>query len=154
MTIRYAALGKSLAIATIALLSTSVYAQKEFTLVPNPSDIGDLDHHSLYTWRMNNVDLTGQTITEATLTFKNIHNWKANEANVLHLHLLDTAVYSGVKSFLDDDPTNDPQGGGVTDLTDDFIDTRYHNGTNAVGKAAPLACRGGYKRHLSCRPVV
>lgn len=60
----------------------------------------DLDHHSAYTWRIGGVNLTGQTITGATLTFHNISNWDTNP-NMLFIHLLDTAKNSGVASFLD-----------------------------------------------------
>jgi hypothetical protein len=60
----------------------------------------DLDHHSAYTWRIGGVNLTGQTITGATLTFHNISNWDSNP-NMLFIHLLDTAKNSGVASFLD-----------------------------------------------------
>lgn len=60
----------------------------------------DLDHHSAYTWRIGGVDLRGQTITGATLTFRNISNWDTNP-NMLFIHLLDTARNGGVASFLD-----------------------------------------------------
>ena len=60
----------------------------------------DLDHHSAYTWRIGGVNLAGQTITGATLTFHNISNWDSNP-NMLFIHLLDTAANSGVASFLD-----------------------------------------------------
>jgi hypothetical protein len=57
----------------------------------------DLDHHSAYTWRIDNVNLTGQTITGATLTFTNIRNWDSNP-NMLFIHLLDSARSAGVAS--------------------------------------------------------
>lgn len=60
----------------------------------------DLDHHSAYTWRIDNVNLNGQTIMGATLTFHNISNWDTNP-NMLFIHLLDTAKNPGVASFLD-----------------------------------------------------
>lgn len=60
----------------------------------------DLDHHSAYTWRIGGVNLAGQTITSATLTFHNISNWDTNP-NMLFIHLLDTAKNSGVASFTD-----------------------------------------------------
>ena len=72
-----------------------------FSYAPTPSDLNDLDHHSAYTWRINNINLGGATITGATLTFKNIANWDANP-NILFIHLLDTAKHSGVSSFIDD----------------------------------------------------
>ncbi len=60
----------------------------------------DLDHHSAYTWRIDNVNLAGKTITGARLTFSNISNWDRN-ANMLFVHLLDTARNAGAASFLD-----------------------------------------------------
>ncbi|HET6976235.1 MAG TPA: PEP-CTERM sorting domain-containing protein [Pyrinomonadaceae bacterium] len=51
----------------------------------------DLDHHNAYTWQINNIpSLAGQTITSATLTFRNIANWDTN-ANMLFVHLLNSA---------------------------------------------------------------
>lgn len=89
---------------------------------PNPVDMNDLDHHLAYTWRLDNVSLSGMAITGATLSFTNISNWDTNP-NVLHLHLLDTASNPGVASFVDDPTGSVP----VTDLTDDFISARYHS---------------------------
>ena len=60
----------------------------------------DLDHHSAYTWRIDNVNLAGKTITGARITFSSISNWDTN-ANMLFVHLLDTAINSGVASFTD-----------------------------------------------------
>jgi hypothetical protein len=60
----------------------------------------NLDHHEAYTWRINNVNLAGQTITGATLTFHNISNWDSN-ANMLFVHLLDSATNANVGSFMD-----------------------------------------------------
>ena len=92
---------------------------------PTPNDLGDLDHHSLYTWRIDNVNVTPASITGATLTFTAIQNWDKNP-NVLHLHLLDTAKYSGVRSFIDDPTGAAP----VVDYTDDFISTRFHGASS------------------------
>ncbi|MCU1268645.1 MAG: putative exosortase interaction protein [Acidobacteria bacterium] len=60
----------------------------------------NLDHHEAYTWQISNVNLAGQTITGATLTFHNISNWDSN-ANMLFVHLLDSARNAGVGSFVD-----------------------------------------------------
>lgn len=60
----------------------------------------DLDHHKAYTWRIDNINLGGQTITGATLTFARISNWDTNP-NMLFVHLLDSARFSGVRSFTD-----------------------------------------------------
>jgi hypothetical protein len=85
----------------------------------------NLDHHQVYTWRIDNVNLTGQTITAASITFKNISNWDANP-NKLFIHLLDTARNAGIASFTDDPTGSVP----MTDITDDFANPRYHNDPN------------------------
>jgi hypothetical protein len=64
----------------------------------------NLDHHEAYTWRIDNVNLAGKTITGATLTFTNISNWDAN-ANMLFVHLLDSANHAGAASFVDSNGT-------------------------------------------------
>ncbi|MDQ3200514.1 MAG: hypothetical protein M3Q46_15245 [Verrucomicrobiota bacterium] len=63
-------------------------------------------------------------------TITNISNWDTNP-NVLHLHLLDTAINPGIGSFVDDPSGSTP----VTDLTEDFISTRYHSNSNWLVKS-------------------
>jgi hypothetical protein len=82
----------------------------------------DLDHHSAYTWRIDGANLSGRTITSATLTFRNISNWDRNP-NMLFIHLLDTARRSGINSFQDAPLNQTP----VTDINDDFAGMRYLN---------------------------
>ena len=89
---------------------------------PNPVNLYDLDHHEVYTWRIDNITVDPSTITSATLSFSNIRNWDSAQ-NVLHLHLLDTAINPAVASFQDVDQTQAP----VVDFTDDFANPRYHN---------------------------
>jgi hypothetical protein len=116
---------KKILLALLLLSAASVASASTLTFTPSPSDLGDLDHHYVYTWRIDGVNLNGQVITSAKLTIKNIRNWDGND-NMLFIHLLDTAKWSGVKSFVDD-PTNSAP---VTDITDDFVNTRYHNNPN------------------------
>ena len=107
-----------------ALIGTIIAAQAGAAMVtyqPSPVDLNDLDHHSVYTWRIDNVPLEGGTVSSASLTFNNIANWDAT-ANVLHLWLLDTAKSAGVSSFLDDKNNSS----NVTDMTDDFANARFH----------------------------
>jgi hypothetical protein len=82
----------------------------------------NLDHHDAYTWRIGGVNLAGQSITSATLTFRNISNWDTNR-NMLFIHLLDTAKNAGVASFQDAPGNQSP----VTDIADDFAGQRYAN---------------------------
>lgn len=80
----------------------------------------DLDHHNAYTWRIDNVNLAGQTITGAKLTFTSISNWDQN-ANMLFVHLLDTARNAGVASFVD------ANGTPVTDIHDNFAGSLFNS---------------------------
>jgi hypothetical protein len=80
----------------------------------------NLDHHEAYTWRIDNVNLAGQTITGATLTFTNIRNWDSN-ANMLFIHLLDSAKNAGVNSFVDAPLSQTP----VTSIADNFAGALY-----------------------------
>jgi hypothetical protein len=86
------------------------------TFTPNPADLGDLDHHLVYTWRIDNISLNNISVTGATLTFKNIANWDSNP-NMLFVWLLDTAVNSGVATVQDVDPSQAP----VTSIIDAFL---------------------------------
>jgi len=66
------------------------------TYVPNDSDLNDLDHHNVYTWKITGVNTLitatgGGTVTGAYLFFDNIRNWDGS-ANRLFMHLLDTAM--------------------------------------------------------------
>ena len=111
--------------ALIVFVLPSAARADTFTFTPTPADLNDLDHHSVYTWRVGGVDLNGKVITSAKLTIKNIENWDTNP-NRLFIHLLDTSRFSGVSSFIDDPTGSSP----VTDIRDDFVDTRYHNQSN------------------------
>ncbi len=112
-----------LALAVAALAAGSARAAvTTLTYQPSPVDLYDLDHHMVYTWRLDNLTVDTATITGASLSFNSIRNWDSND-NVLHLHLLDTAINAGVASFEDVDQTQVP----VVDMTDDFANARYHN---------------------------
>jgi hypothetical protein len=118
----------ALAIASVAASAQATVTTLSFQ--PSPTDMNDLDHHLAYTWRVDNISLSGLAVTGATFSIANISNWDTNP-NVLHLHLLDTAINPGIASFVDD-----PTGGvPVTDFTDDFISTRYHSDPNWLVKA-------------------
>ncbi len=70
-----------------------------FTLTPDlgtsgssrpPDDLGGLDHHNAYMWRLSG--LPNVNYTSAVLTISNITNWDTNP-NTLFVHLFDTAKY-------------------------------------------------------------
>lgn len=71
---------------------------------PNPSDLNDLNHATLWTWRLDNLQIAGVPLVSATLTIKGIYNWR-EEPNRLFIHLLDTAHNPGTAS------RSDPAGG-------------------------------------------
>jgi hypothetical protein len=56
---------------------------------PSPTDLRDLDHFQYASWGINWTHQS-ERIVEATLTFSNIWNWRA-EPNNLYTHLLDYA---------------------------------------------------------------
>jgi hypothetical protein len=89
----------------------------------------DLDHHRAYSWQIAGLGVpAGQTITSASVTFRNIANWDTN-SNMLFVHLFDsaasyatangsrTATITGVTSFLDTDPAQVP----VMSIVDNFL---------------------------------
>ena len=81
-------------------LLAATAAANTYSYTPSPADLYDLDHHSAYTWRIDNISLAGGPITAASITFKDIRNWDPNP-NMLFIHLFDTAKNAGVKSFID-----------------------------------------------------
>ena len=114
-------------LAGITMLFPTLALATTLTRQPNPVDLSDLDHHSLYTWRISDINLAGQTITGAKLKIYNIANWD-NNPNMLFIHLLDTARWSGVQSFVDDPSNAAPV--PVSQIIDDFDNTRYHSQSN------------------------
>lgn len=118
----------SLAALIIFVLPASVFADTFTYQAPatagntgTPNQV-DLDHHYAYTWRIDNSNLAGTTITGATLTFTNIRNWDANP-NILFIHLLDSAKNAGISSFVDA-PLNEAP---VTSIADNFAGSLYNS---------------------------
>ena len=64
-------------------------AYSGFACAQNTGTLTSLDHHDIYTWGFNGINLTGQTIIGATIAFKQITNWDIN-VNRLDIDLLDT----------------------------------------------------------------
>lgn len=58
-----------------------------YTFRPNPTDMRDLDHFRYVSWGIG-WNHRSERITEATLTFTDIWNWR-HERNTLYTHLLD-----------------------------------------------------------------
>jgi len=65
------------------------------------NDLGDLDHHNFYTWKIGGINLGGADVSKVQISFKQLYNWDANP-NELFLQLLDSAKTTGgtlVNSF-------------------------------------------------------
>lgn len=65
---------------------------------PSDPSMGDLDHHYIYSWRINNINTqipVGQTVVSASLSFQQIFNWNS-DPNDLFVHLFDTAKNAGL----------------------------------------------------------
>jgi hypothetical protein len=106
----------SICAAGCLLSSPAPAALAPLTFQPNPADLGDLDHHLVYTWKIDNINLSNISVTGASITFKNIANWDTNP-NMLFVWLLDTAVNPGVATVQDVDPSQVP----VTSIVDAFL---------------------------------
>jgi hypothetical protein len=117
------------------------------TFRPRDGDIGDLDHHFAYAWRISTgLNLTGLMITDARIRIENIENWDTS-ANRLFIHLLDTAKYSGVSKYRDAPLYEIPVGR----ISDEFAES--HTGDSkwllAPGTADTLLT----SRSFSDRPI-
>jgi len=134
----------STALANAYTFTTTANAPGNGAALNNSSYAGgsqqvDLDHHRAYTWQLSGLVIpAGQTITSASITFKNIANWDTN-SNMLFVHLFDgassfatasgtrSATSSGMTSFQDNDPNQTP----VTNILDDFLAANI--GSNPLG---------------------
>jgi hypothetical protein len=78
----------------------------------NATNIGALDEHYVYTWRISDASqLKGQNITGLTLTFTDLYNWD-NNINGLFVHLLQNANLPGTNNPGYTDNTGTVQGVG------------------------------------------
>lgn len=92
--------------------------------------LGDLQHQSAYTWQINNINLSGGTVTGATLSFINFRNWTtatADKYNILWVDLLDTAINSANGQIATKTDNTNASTLGLADVLDGF---RYSGGTN------------------------
>jgi hypothetical protein len=144
------ALAAALAVPHVASAAILVGQPATSTYTPNPADMGDLDHHYVYTWRIPSVNLAGGVLSGATITFQNLYNWDSSP-NDLFMHLLDTArIYpAGTNSTINTGTYGstgsvnwfmDESSSTVTTLRDDFTANfdpdgagstpAYHNNPN------------------------
>ena len=115
MTNRIASLIARWIAAPVALAGVLVFASSAsattLTYQPAGGALNELDHHDVYMWRIDGINLGGQSIVSASLKFTNLRNWDST-ANTLFLHLFDTAHYSGVATTQDVDSGISPVPGG------------------------------------------
>jgi len=69
---------------------------------PQFPDLRDLDHHSYYTWGIDQI-IDISDVVEARMTFYNIRDWTVEDDDMLFVHLLDD-VASGFSAYVDPDP--------------------------------------------------
>jgi hypothetical protein len=82
----------------------------------NQTNIGALDEHYVYTWRISDPALKGQNITSLTLTFKDLYNWDTG-INGLFVHLLQNSNMPGTNNPGFTDNTGTVQGVGPCGAT-------------------------------------
>ena len=101
-------------VAVVAANAPSYAGSYQFDL----TQMADLDHYRYYEWGTDwntNCD-----ITKATLTFKNIWDWKVEDGDHLYVHLMDTMA-PGLRSYWDGEGGGDAfdgQGVLIADWTD------------------------------------
>jgi hypothetical protein len=111
------------------------------TFSPTPSQLGELDHGTVWTWRIDSVSLAGYHVASASLTISGIYNWQ-DEPNQLFLHLLDTASNPGTAH------RSDPSG-----LISDYFLNPASNFAPAYGASNVLLTAptfaGGYQNRIN-----
>jgi len=61
-----------------------------YTFNPSSSDMQDLDHQYYYFWRIQWSIPSGEIITGASFTYKNIYDWQIESSDTLHTWLFDS----------------------------------------------------------------
>jgi hypothetical protein len=136
--------------AAMALSSPAIANVYNFT--PTDSDLADLPHATYLTWGVNLNLSPGETITGATLTYKNIYDWRVEPDDHLYTTLLDNPS-SGVRFYVDNQGGgnnfagqgtlvgnwNDPAGGAPngTNLVYDFGQLGLIDALNQYASTAP-----------------
>ena len=96
----------------LVMVPAVAQAERVVNLVPDRSDLYDLDHTRVYIWGFDVALDPGETVSAAELFFDNIRN-NDNSPNDLYVHLLDWAPLGVDKNIRDN------QGGG------DYFDNYY-----------------------------
>src|ERR1700683_723771 len=78
----------------------------------NETNLGALDEHYVYAWRISDPTLKGQNITSLSLTFTSLYNWD-NNINELFVALLQNSNLPGTNNPGYTDNTGTVQGAGA-----------------------------------------
>jgi hypothetical protein len=92
----------------------------------NPNEF-PLQEFDMYTWGIAPINLSGQTISSATITINNIGNWSGN-TDELFMHLLDNATNLNVTQLEWTSNTNEPN----PPFIDHFLPQYYPTTANGV----------------------
>jgi len=84
-------LSRLFALCLVALLVPVWSLAANYSFQPTPANLGDIDHHYVYSMNIAGLNLSGQTITSATISISQIYNWNS-DPNILYMHLLDKAL--------------------------------------------------------------
>jgi hypothetical protein len=74
----------------VLLLMTvfSAYAQANYTIRPSDADVFDLAHKYFYIWKVAPLIPSGETITQASILFKGINDWRIEPDDKMYIRLL------------------------------------------------------------------
>jgi hypothetical protein len=145
-------------VATVILAGPASARADVLTYYPSGSaagtnDLGDLDHTNYYAWNITGIAAV-QSVTSASLTFKNLYNWD-NTANVLYLDLLDNAATGGTQlgTAHSGDANGGALGGAYNTTTRYGVDasgspvTSYNDAFDSANTLAPTGLESSLTEH-------
>jgi len=131
------------AIVTLSVLSVSVRAA--YTFQPSDPDLYDLDHHYYYIWKITPSLASSESITEVSLFFDNINDWRVEPGDIMYIRLLSKSDIDSAVTALsmwqvatdtyrayDNQASGDELSGYGTLLTTYEDDNQYWNGRGWV----------------------
>jgi hypothetical protein len=68
----------------------STYAQANYTISPSDADLFDLAHKYFYIWEAPSIP-SGETLTQASIVFKGINDWRIEPDDKMYIRLLSKA---------------------------------------------------------------
>jgi hypothetical protein len=85
--------------ATTLTYNSWSYTENNFTVTNHDNTVDpnefELQYSDMYTWQIGGINLSGASITSATITIKNMANWDSNP-DELFMQLLDTATNNNI----------------------------------------------------------